>query len=73
MKVIKPTFFRENMKECMDLAWSGEALVIPRSFKKNVVIISEEAYSRLTAGAGGHRGGIPVDGEVCKTYGVDAK
>ena len=40
---------RANMKKYLDIASAGEAVLIPRKENRNVVIISEEEYRRLSS------------------------
>ena len=47
MIIAKQMDVRSNIKEYFDLAYNGEAIVIPRKQGKNVVIISEERYNSL--------------------------
>ena len=39
---------RANIKKYFDLAYSGDPIIVPRKDNKNIVIISEEEYTRLT-------------------------
>lgn len=47
MIIAKQMDVRTNIKEYFDLAYGGEAIVVPRKQGKNVVIISEERYNSL--------------------------
>lgn len=38
---------RANIKKYFDLAFSGEAVIVPRKQNKNVVIVSESEYNDL--------------------------
>ena len=38
---------RSNIKKYFDMAYEGEAVIVPRKQDKNVVIISETEYNRL--------------------------
>ena len=38
---------RSNIKKFFDMAYEGEALLVPRKENKNVVIISEKEYKEL--------------------------
>ena len=46
MRAIKPMELRNNQKEILDLAYSGEILLVARPAKKNVVVLSEEEFNR---------------------------
>ena len=48
MVVAKQMEVRANMKEYFDLAYDGTPVIVPRKNKKNIVIISEAEYHRLT-------------------------
>ncbi len=48
MIIAKQMDIRSNIKEYFDLAYDGEAIVVPRKQGKNVVIISEERYNSLS-------------------------
>ncbi|MCR5418589.1 MAG: hypothetical protein K6E84_06710 [Lachnospiraceae bacterium] len=45
--IAKQIEIRSNIKKYFDLAYEGDAVIVPRKENKNVVIISEEEYSRL--------------------------
>jgi PHD/YefM family antitoxin component YafN of YafNO toxin-antitoxin module len=46
--IAKQMEVRSNIKKYFDLAYEGNTVIIPRKENKNVVIISEEEYSRLS-------------------------
>ena len=46
--VVKQMDIRANIKKYFDLAYSGDTIIVPRKGNKNIVIISEEEYTRLT-------------------------
>ena len=46
MRAIKPMELRDNQKEMLDLAYSGEILLVARPAKKNVVVLSEYEFNR---------------------------
>ena len=48
MMIAKQMDIRSNIKKYFDIAYEGEPVIVPRKEKKNVVIISEEEYNRLT-------------------------
>ena len=47
MVIAKQIEIRNNIKKYFDIAYEGDVVVVPRKGNKNVVIISEEEYSRL--------------------------
>ncbi|MBO4608782.1 MAG: hypothetical protein J5696_02820 [Lachnospiraceae bacterium] len=47
MMIVKQMDIRANIKKYFDLAYSGEAIFVPRIDNKNVVIISEAEYNRI--------------------------
>lgn len=47
--IAKQMEVRSNIKKFFDLAYEGEAVIIPRKQNRNVVIISETEYNRLRA------------------------
>ena len=51
MMIAKQMDIRSNIKKYFDIAYEGEPVIVPRKEKKNVVIISEEEYNRLTQAA----------------------
>ena len=48
MIIAKQMEVRSNLKKYFDLAVSGETVIVPRKQDKNVVIISETEYTRLS-------------------------
>ena len=46
--IVKQMDIRANIKKYFDLAYSGDTIIVPRKGNKNIVIISEEEYTRLT-------------------------
>ena len=46
--IAKQMEIRSNIKKYFDLAYEGDVVIVPRKENKNVVIISEEEYSRLS-------------------------
>ena len=48
MKAINPTELKTNQKAMLDLAFNGETLLVARPAKKNVVVISETEFNKLT-------------------------
>ncbi len=48
MVIAKQMEVRANMKEYFDMAYDGTPVIVPRKNKKNIVIISEAEYHRLT-------------------------
>ena len=46
--IAKQMDIRSNIKKYFDIAYAGEPVIVPRKEKKNVVIISEAEYNRLT-------------------------
>ena len=48
MLVAKQMEIRDNIKKYFDIAYEGNAVVVPRKQNKNIVIISEEEYNRLS-------------------------
>lgn len=47
MTIVKQMDLRSNIKKCLDLAFGGETVVVPRKENKNVVILSEREYKEL--------------------------
>lgn len=47
MTIAKQAQIRTNIKQYFDMAYEGEAVIVPRKQGKNVVIISENEYNRL--------------------------
>ena len=47
MIIAKQMDVRSNIKKYFDIAYEGEAVVVPRKEDRNVVIISEAEYNRL--------------------------
>lgn len=47
MTIVKQMEIRSNIKKYFDMASAGDPIIVPRKDNKNVVIISEEEYSRL--------------------------
>ena len=45
MRAVKPAELRNNQREVLDLAYSGEILLVARPAKKNVVVLSEEEFN----------------------------
>ena len=48
MIIAKQMEVRSNLKKYFDLAFNGETVIVPRKQDKNVVIISEAEYNRLS-------------------------
>ncbi len=48
MIIAKQMDVRSNIKKYFDLAYDGEAVIIPRKNNRNVVIISESEYNELS-------------------------
>ena len=46
MRAVKPVELRNNQKELLDLAHSGEILLVARPAKKNVVVLSEAEFNK---------------------------
>lgn len=46
--IAKQAEIRANIKKYFDSAYEGEPVIVPRKMGKNVVIISEEEYNRLS-------------------------
>ena len=46
--IVKQMDIRSNIKKYFDLAYSGDPIIVPRKGNRNIVIISEEEYARLT-------------------------
>ena len=46
MKAVKPMELRSRQKELLDLAYSGEILLVARPAQKNVVVLSEEEFNK---------------------------
>ena len=51
MIIAKQMDIRANIKKYFDIAYEGEAVVVPRKEDRNVVIISESEYNRLQQGS----------------------
>ncbi len=47
MTIVKQMELRSNIKKYFDLAFDGEAVIVPRKENKNVVILSEREYKEL--------------------------
>ena len=47
MTIVKQMDLRSNIKKYLDLAFSGETVVVPRKENKNVIILSEKEYKEL--------------------------
>lgn len=47
MTIVKQMELRSNIKKYFDLAFGGEAVIVPRKENKNVVILSEQEYKEL--------------------------
>ena len=47
MTIVKQMELRSNIKKYFDLAFGGEAVIVPRKENKNVVILSEREYKEL--------------------------
>jgi len=47
MTVAKQMDIRENIKKYFDIAFSGEAVFVPRKENKNVYVISQQEYESL--------------------------
>ncbi len=45
--IVKQMEIRSNIKKYFDMAYYGDPIIVPRKENKNIVIISEEEYSRL--------------------------
>ncbi len=48
--IVKQMDIRANIKKYFDMAYSGIPIVVPRKDNRNVVIISEEEYIRISRG-----------------------
>ncbi|MBO7356868.1 MAG: type II toxin-antitoxin system Phd/YefM family antitoxin [Lachnospiraceae bacterium] len=48
--IVKQMDIRANIKKYFDMAYSGIPIVVPRKDNRNVVIISEEEYNRISRG-----------------------
>ncbi len=48
MTIAKQIDIRSNIKKYFDMAYGGDTIIVPRKENKNVVIISEEEYNRLS-------------------------
>lgn len=48
MTIAKQIDIRSNIKKYFDMAYGGDTIIVPRKENKNVVIISEEEYKRLS-------------------------
>lgn len=51
MMIAKQMDIRANIKKYFDIAYDGEPVVVPRKQDRNVVIISESEYNRLSQAA----------------------
>ena len=49
MIIAKQMDIRSNIKKYFDIAYNGEAIIVPRKENKNVVIISENEYNRINS------------------------
>ena len=49
MIIAKQMEIRSDIKNFFDIAFDGETIIVPRKQSKNVVIISENEYKRLTS------------------------
>lgn len=49
MIIAKQMEIRSDIKKYFDIAFDGETIIVPRKQSKNVVIISENEYKRLTS------------------------
>lgn len=47
MTVAKQMDIRDNIKKYFDIAFNGEAILVPRKENKNVYIISQQEYEEL--------------------------
>ena len=47
MKVVRQKDLKANIRQYFDMAFDGEAVVVPRKENRNVVIISEDEYRQL--------------------------
>ena len=47
MKVVRRKDLKANIRQYFDMAFDGEAVVVPRKENRNVVIISEDEYRQL--------------------------
>lgn len=47
MTIAKQMDIRENIKKYFDIAFNGEAILVPRKENKNVYIISQQEYEDL--------------------------
>ena len=50
MIIAKQMEIRDNIKSYFDSAYEGEVIVVPRKNGKNIVIISENEYTKLNKG-----------------------
>jgi len=48
MTIAKQIDIRSNIKKFFDMAYAGDVIVVPRKDNKNVVILSEDEYNRLS-------------------------
>ena len=48
MTIVKQMEVRSNIKKYFDMAYDGDPVIVPRKGDRNVVIISEAEYSRLS-------------------------
>ncbi|MBE5827344.1 MAG: type II toxin-antitoxin system Phd/YefM family antitoxin [Butyrivibrio sp.] len=48
MLIAKQMDIRANIKKYFDLAYNGETILVPRKESKNIVIMSEDEYNRIT-------------------------
>lgn len=46
--IAKQIEIRNNIKKYFDIAYEGDPVIVPRKYNRNVVIISEQEYSRLS-------------------------
>ena len=49
--IAKQMDVRSNIKKYFDMAYDGETVIVPRKQGRNIVIISEDEYNRLTQAA----------------------
>ena len=46
VRAVKPVELRSRQKELLDLAYSGEILIVARPAQKNVVVLSEDEFNK---------------------------
>ena len=49
--IAKQVDVRSNIKKYFDIAYDGEVVFVPRKQNRNIVIMSEEEYNRLSQAA----------------------